>query len=123
MNVFDVLQMSARAIRQQERAQRRLQQRNAANVHRIGIGANTSNSNNNNGNNAYGDDVSGSEDDEEEESEEQERLHRVSMICPVIVIITHTGLLLPTPYIQQCCTQLTTGCVSGFHFRVLTSFT
>lgn len=67
--------MSARAIRQQERAQRRLQQRNAANVHRIGIGANTAAASSN----TYGDELSGSEDDEEEETEEQERLHRVSI--------------------------------------------
>lgn len=75
-------QLSARAIRQQERAQRKLQQRNAANVHRIGIGANTSNNSSAKGgglgHNSYGaDDNSGSEEDEEEETEEQERLHRV----------------------------------------------
>lgn len=72
--------MSARAIRQQERAQRRLQQRNAANVHRIGIGANnlSANSSAKNNNNTYGDELLSSEDDEEEETEEQERLHRVS---------------------------------------------
>ena len=41
-------QMSARAIRLQERAQRRMQQRAAANVHRIGIGANKGNTNHGN---------------------------------------------------------------------------
>lgn len=64
--------MSPRAVRQKERTQRRLAQREAASVHRIGIGANQAQ-------NALLDDdyYDDEQDEEDEESEEHERQHRV----------------------------------------------
>lgn len=73
--------ITPRALRQQERAQRRLAQRAAASVHRIGLGATQALIDESNNNYLYDEDL----EEEDEETEEQERLHRVSGIGDGVV--------------------------------------